>query len=960
MFYTTESSSQRNDCSLTNFTKNKPSILDCKRFIREKCAAGYLSRDSTMTPVPSGDDTSERCGICNKTMEDLKNMMREKYGDDWENELKAEYRDPIKTVLHDLKRNKMIESRKKKEFNFQAKFEESLKYDEKIIGNNSKKNGPQIQIFITEPKEVKLVSTPDRHFAVFANEIIRAFTKFGPFQGEPRTAVKNSDSYWQYTGSNNQKTIIDGQNCFKSNWMSRIRKNRTEANCVAYVSNDEIYYVALMDITKGEEIIVHEDIFTRNNENNGSDDKPDDDKDVPDDGSVEKSDGDNNGDDGGDKDDNDGNKNDDDGGDDGDDGNNNDDVESSSSSSEDDIDDKVAAYLDSDSDHSEPSEEDEETALANGRLHFDRQLIEKQEVADDLKRVYDRINAEDAHNKITQYMVHYGLSGIEPDWVATFNNLLSSQAQRFFRNELKKHTSDEIDKDLWLNSVVAVSHRGELLKLRDLYSLWTNCPDSDIGRDCLKYYTNRQIEMFGLENLCCYLPVDIEFETESFSKTRKEIESEPMYKRRLQRMDESTFVIGGFLSVNHWISVFVNKNEEGVIHVTNSFGPRTYKKFHERIDEEDEDINDRRQQDFRKIQTFFVTMGWGVRELVTTAMERDYQDDSFNCGVYTIEYNEQILKQIRRYKDNLANFRLPQSLVINRQAMVSGAYRWKIAETMLLPSLKQKTITYCGKHVVNEDAWTNTFDLANGPTPKKLKMIALAKDQNVVGCDSCFSLYHVDCVKDENDNLLNCFCGTKLNAESVMPYPGSEIDEEAPKALTPVKEGSSQNQTPGSNKKRERALSAQNIGSASKQQRTDQEPSSPSAMKTPKTNQQNRSGSKTNSEKRSRTPSAQKIENEKKKQRTGEKNSSPSSVNKTPVRNTDQQNRSGSKTTSGKRKGAASSENQGSSSKMPKVDNASNTSSNRPGSRKSSKNRHGKSSKVKSNAARQLFKQQEK
>ena len=44
-------------------------------------------------------------------------------------------------------------------------------------------------------------------------------------------------------------------------------------------------------------------------------------------------------------------------------------------------------------------------------------------------------------------------------------------------------------------------------------------------------------------------------------------------------------------------------------------------------------------------------------------------------------------------------------------------------------SLKQKTITYCGKHVVNEDAWTNTFDLANGPTPKKLKMIALAKDE---------------------------------------------------------------------------------------------------------------------------------------------------------------------------------------------------------------------------------------
>ena len=54
-------------------------------------------------------------------MDDLKKMMREQYGEDWEKKLKAEYRDPIKTVLDDLKRNKMIEYRKKKEFNFQAK-----------------------------------------------------------------------------------------------------------------------------------------------------------------------------------------------------------------------------------------------------------------------------------------------------------------------------------------------------------------------------------------------------------------------------------------------------------------------------------------------------------------------------------------------------------------------------------------------------------------------------------------------------------------------------------------------------------------------------------------------------------------------------------------------------------------------------------------------------------------------
>ena len=48
-------------------------------------------------------------------------MMREQYGEDWEKKLKAEYRDPIKTVLDDLKRNKIIDARKKKEFDFQTK-----------------------------------------------------------------------------------------------------------------------------------------------------------------------------------------------------------------------------------------------------------------------------------------------------------------------------------------------------------------------------------------------------------------------------------------------------------------------------------------------------------------------------------------------------------------------------------------------------------------------------------------------------------------------------------------------------------------------------------------------------------------------------------------------------------------------------------------------------------------------
>merc|ERR1719354_1180041 len=331
-------------------------------------------------------------------------------------------RDPIKTVLDDLKRNKIIEARKTKQFNFQAKFEESLKIDGRKIGNNNKKVKHQIQIFITEPNEVKLVSTPDRHFAVFANDNIKAFTKFGPFQGEPRTAVKNSDSYWEYTGSNNKKIIIDGQNCFKSNWMSRIRRNRTEANCVAYVNGNEIYYVALMDIVKGEEIIVHKDIFRSNNKNNGSDNKPDDDKDVPDDGSVEKSDEDDNGDD-------DGDDNDDD------DGNENDDVESSSSSSE-----SVLT-------------ESEASVAIPGQQQLLQPLVEYVDdpvVRNDVAEIYRRINTPQVASLV---------NGRRLDWVDHYREHTSPKLKREFKHELRVPNEDQADYDPKLQALIAISRK---------------------------------------------------------------------------------------------------------------------------------------------------------------------------------------------------------------------------------------------------------------------------------------------------------------------------------------------------------------------------------------------------------------------------------------------------------------------------------------------------------------------
>jgi len=242
----------------SKITKNKPSILQYKRFIRQMCAAGYLSKDLDCIPKPSGNDGEQRCGICNKTEKDLLDMMQNKFGKDWKKEIKkiCNSNKPVLANFGDIEASKNA-----KVINVENYFGDKAKeMISKIIKDNDQKVSHQINIFKTLPPQFELRMTEDNHFSVVTKEPIGSSTRFGPFEGTS-DEITNSDSYWEYTDSNGNSRTINGQSCIKSNWVSRIRKNEYAANCVAWLENNKIYYKSIKDIPKQSELIVHPKLY---------------------------------------------------------------------------------------------------------------------------------------------------------------------------------------------------------------------------------------------------------------------------------------------------------------------------------------------------------------------------------------------------------------------------------------------------------------------------------------------------------------------------------------------------------------------------------------------------------------------------------------------------------------------------------------------------------------------------
>jgi len=81
--------------------------------------------------------------------------------------------------------------------------------------------------------------TEDKNLAVIAKEKIKRLTKFGPYCGMTKGKKPiNSDLYWQFKAVDGSQMVFNGDSCVNSNWMSRVRKNKNTANCVAWVAND--------------------------------------------------------------------------------------------------------------------------------------------------------------------------------------------------------------------------------------------------------------------------------------------------------------------------------------------------------------------------------------------------------------------------------------------------------------------------------------------------------------------------------------------------------------------------------------------------------------------------------------------------------------------------------------------------------------------------------------------------
>jgi len=234
---------------------NDSNFLKYKRFIRQKCAAGYLSKDFSCQPYPSGN--GEFCDICGKSREELEKMMKDKFGNNWKKQIKEMYCGPIKSAVSGLN-DKHSE---RKETDFTKHF--CTNTITETIKDGENKDIFNIMAFKTLPNKFRIRPTDDKKLTVIAGEDIKQYTQFGPYVGTSKKAEDYRYS-WQFKDSNDNIITKNGESCFYSNWMSRIRKNSSLANCVAWVDGNEVFYKTIKPIQKDEELFVHPKLVRKN------------------------------------------------------------------------------------------------------------------------------------------------------------------------------------------------------------------------------------------------------------------------------------------------------------------------------------------------------------------------------------------------------------------------------------------------------------------------------------------------------------------------------------------------------------------------------------------------------------------------------------------------------------------------------------------------------------------------
>ena len=133
-----------------------------------------------------------------------------------------------------------------------------------------------------------------------------------------------------------------------------------------------------------------------------------------------------------------------------------------------------------------------------------------------------------------------------------------SQAKYTFLKEFRNRDPNEAQYDERLQALVAISNSLKQLRLRDLYTLWLKSPNAEVSLDCMRYYTDVQIEMFGLQGKCCNLPLGWFHDAYDLAnRDQGSLLNDKVLKVRFEEMvkEECKYVIGGILKDGHWLSV---------------------------------------------------------------------------------------------------------------------------------------------------------------------------------------------------------------------------------------------------------------------------------------------------------------------------------------------------------------------------------------------------------------------
>jgi len=286
------------------------------------------------------------------------------------------------------------------------------------------------------------------------------------------------------------------------------------------------------------------------------------------------------------------------------------------------------------------------------------------------------------------------------NWFENFRNHISPDVVRIFRREWNSQ----------IRFTAKLAASGETLGPTALTYLnrgeW-------LDLEVLKFYTHRQIEKFGLEDVVCYLAVDNDKMALNYvggeMLTEGDMIASPDRKISTVQYCVCAMNLGEF----HFVSLFASRQERK-LYIND---PSRLYSIHN-IDIEE-----------NLLKVFFDA--WKVKLKIVRDTKRNFQNDDVNCGVYSAEYNEQVLNAIKVCRDQRDQFRMPELLSVDANLMSAGVYRWRMAEFILHDNVGLPLSDYCyllNYHMV-------------GYSRSDLEKLVFKNGEETVVCTTCTRSY---------------------------------------------------------------------------------------------------------------------------------------------------------------------------------------------------------------------------